>query len=612
VGQGKMKRWYFLVLALFTTCIYAQDVTFTANAPGVVEVGQQFRLTFSANAQTERFLPPNLENFAILAGPSTSTSSNVSIINGKMTQNYEQRFTYILEATKEGEFTIPAAEVIVDKKKYTSNTLSIEVIKGSGQSAQARQNPANVQQPQNDENTEPVSGSDLFLKVIVSKTKTYREEHLVATVKLYSKLNLTNLGEYKPPAFDGFIAEKIEVPPLSRLNQENVNGQIYLTGVIDKYILYPQTAGEIEIKPFELVCYYQAASRRSPGNMFDEFFGTYERAQSKAYSTPVKIKVEALPQNKPASFAGAIGNLKMDASLDKANTKTNEAITLRIKISGNGNLKYINAPKIEFPSDFEVYDPKISDNIKYSDNGANGSKSFEYLLIPRHAGEFTISGFEFTYFDTNTGTYKTQKAGPYTIFVEKGTDDTTMALTNVFTKEDIKFLGKDIRFIKKGKANLKPKDKFIFGSGRFYFSFLVIIGLFILAFVLRRKRIIENSNTQLVRTRKADKYARKRLQKASDYLKQNKKEVFYEELVKGLWGYISDKFSIPVAGLSKDSARQQMTAKGIESAIIDQILGIIDRCEYARYAPASESTQMDTLYNDSVEIISKLQQQFKG
>ncbi len=606
-----MKRWYFIVLAFLTTCIYAQDVTFTASAPGVVEVNQQFRLTYSVNSQAERFLPPSIENFNILAGPSTSTSSNVSIINGKVTQNYELKYTYILEATKEGEFTIPAAEVTVDKKKYTSNAVKIEVIKGSSQNQPTTQNNAYSQPAQNTENTEVVAGSDLFLKVILSKSKAYKEEHVIATIKLYSKLNLTNLGEYKTPAFDGFIAEKVEVPPLSRLNQENINGQIYLTGVIDKYILYPQKAGDVEIKPFELVCYYQVASKRRSGSMFDDFFGTYERAQAKAYSPVTKIKVEALPTNKPASFAGAIGNLKMESTIDKKSVKTNEAITLKIKISGNGNLKYVNAPKIEFPADFEVYDPKISDNIKYSDNGANGSKTFEYLLIPRHAGEYTIPQFEFTNFDTNTGTYKIQKSGPYSLQVEKGEGDSTMAMTNVFTKEDIKFLGKDIRFIKKESPELNPKNKFLFGSTGYFLIYILILLLFGLAFILRRKKIIENSNTLLVRTRKADKFARKRLQKVSDYLKQNKKEVFYEELVKALWGYISDKFSIPLAGLSKDAARQQMELKGIESEIINNILSIIDRCEYARYAPASESTHMDKLYDESIEIISKLQQQFK-
>lgn len=605
-----MKRWYFIVLAFLTTCIYAQDVTFTASAPGVVEVNQQFRLTYSVNSQAERFLPPSIENFNILAGPSTSTSSNVSIINGKVTQNYELKYTYILEATKEGEFTIPAAEVTVDKKEYTSNAVKIEVIKGSSQNKPTTQSNAYSQPNQNTQSTGNVSDSDNFVKVILSKTKVKREEQIVATIKLYTRLNITNFADFKAPSLDGIISEKINIAQYSLL-KENVNGKIYNTVVYDKYILYPQNTGDITIKPFEVTYFYTPQSTGGQRSIFDDFFGTNVRAQAKAYSQPVKIKVETLPNNKPASFAGAIGNLKMESTIDKKSVKTNEAITLKIKISGNGNLKYVNAPKIEFPVDFEVYDPKISDNIKYSDNGANGSKTFEYLLIPRHAGEYTIPQFEFTNFDTNTGTYKIQKSGPYSLQVEKGEGDSTMAMTNVFTKEDIKFLGKDIRFIKKESPELTPKNKFLFGSIGYFLTYILILLLFGLAFILRRKKIIENSNTLLVRTRKADKFARKRLQKVSDYLKQNKKEVFYEELVKALWGYISDKFSIPLAGLSKDAARQQMELKGIESEIINNILSIIDRCEYARYAPASESTHMDKLYDESIEIISKLQQQFK-
>ncbi|MDX9695258.1 MAG: BatD family protein [Bacteroidales bacterium] len=605
-----MKRWYFIVLAFLTTCIYAQDVTFTASAPGVVEVNQQFRLTYSVNSQAERFLPPSIENFNILAGPSTSTSSNVSIINGKVTQNYELKYTYILEATKEGEFTIPAAEVTVDKKEYTSNAVKIEVIKGSSQNKPTTQSNAYSQPNQNTQSTGNVSDSDNFVKVILSKTKVKREEQIVATIKLYTRLNITNFADFKAPSLDGIISEKINIAQYSLL-KENVNGKIYNTVVYDKYILYPQNTGDITIKPFEVTYFYTPQSTGGQRSIFDDFFGTNVRAQAKAYSQPVKIKVETLPNNKPASFAGAIGNLKMESTIDKKSVKTNEAITLKIKISGNGNLKYVNAPKIEFPVDFEVYDPKISDNIKYSDNGANGSKTFEYLLIPRHAGEYTIPQFEFTNFDTNTGTYKIQKSGPYSLQVEKGEGDSTMAMTNVFTKEDIKFLGKDIRFIKKESPELTPKNKFLFGSIGYFLTYILILLLFSLAFILRRKKIIENSNTLLARTRKADKFARKRLQKASEYLKQNKKEVFYEELVKALWGYISDKFSIPLAGLSKDAARQQMELKGIESEIINNILSIIDRCEYARYAPASESTQMDKLYDESIEIISKLQQQFK-
>lgn len=606
-----MKRWYFIILAFLTTCIYAQDVTFTALAPKVVEIGQQFRLIYSVNAQAERFVPPAIQDFSILAGPSTSSSSNVSIVNGKVTQYYELKYTYILEAVKEGEFTLPAAEITVDKKKYASNEIKIEVIKGNGQQPSGQStNPVN-QQPEETANNGTVSTSDHYLKVIISKSRVKREEHIIATVKLYTRLNITNFGEYKPPTFDGFITERIEVPPLNQLSQENINGKIYFTGIIDKYILYPQKTGEISIKPFELLCYYQTQSRRRSNSIFDEFFGTYERAQAKAHSLPVTIRVDALPEDKPLSFDGAIGELKMDVSIDKTRIKTNEAVTLKIKISGNGNLKYINSPKIEFPTDFDVYDPKISDNIKYSENGAIGNKTFEYLIIPRHPGEFTIPKFEFSYFDTRANVYKTLTGGEYKLSVDKSSGDTTVALTNAFTKEDIRFLGKDIRFIKKGTPNLKEKDQFLFGSGSFYLYYIISLMLFGIYIFIRKKNIRENANIQLVRNKKANTFARKRLQKAASFMKQNQKEEFYEELAKGLWGYISDKLSIPAANLSKDNARNQLINKKVDAESIDKILNIIDRCEYARYAPVTENTQMDVLYNDSVEIISKLQQQLK-
>ncbi|OFX19265.1 MAG: hypothetical protein A2041_06405 [Bacteroidetes bacterium GWA2_31_9b] len=606
----KMKRWFLIVFAFLTTCIYAQDVTFNVLAPKVVEVGQQFRLIFSVNAQAEGFTPPNIQDFAILAGPSTSTSSNVSIMNGKVTQNYELKYSYILEATKEGQFTIPSAEIVVNKKKYVSNSFTIEVIKGSGNKTAPTTNQTNQQQNES-VNTANVSSSDHYLKVIVSKTKVRREEHFIATVKLYSRLGITNFGEYKVPSFDGFITERIDIPPLSQLSQENVNGQIFYTGIIDKYILYPQKTGEIVINPFELNCYYQIQSRKRSGSIFDEFFGTYERAQAKALSLPVTIKVEAIPENKPESFAGAIGEFKMDASLDKSQIKTNEAVTLKIKIAGNGNLKYITSPKIEFPSDFDVYDPKISDNIKYSEIGATGNKTFEYLIIPRHPGNFNIPKFEFSYFDTRTNNYKVLSAGDYQIIVDKSLSDTSITVTNSFNKEDIKFLGKDIRFIKKGESNLKEKGLFLFGSGKFYLYYIIIILLFGVYVFIRKKNIQENANIQLVRNKKANTFARKRLQKASLFMKQNQKEEFYEELVRALWGYISDKLSIPAANLSKDNARSRLQSKNVNSESIEQIINIIDRCEYARYAPVSENTQMDVLFNDSVDIISKLQQQLK-
>jgi len=605
-----MKRWYFIILIIVAKCTFAQDVVFNASAPGVVELGQQFRLIYSVNAKPTNFSAPAVDGFSVLAGPQTSQSSNVSIINGKVTQNYELRYTYIFQANKEGKFTIPPAEVVVDKKTYKSNPVSIEVIKGAPQQ-QRSTNQAGINQANQTANKSKVSGSDLYIKTFVTKQTVHREEHLVVTIKLFSKFTVTRIENAKLPSFQGFITEDLNIPPLTGLNRENVNGQVYFTGVLKKYILYPQKSGEIRIEPFEMDVYYQKPNNRRSRSMFDDFFGAVDSEGRKVFSNEVVINVKDLPANKPYDYSGGVGQLKLTASVDNSNVKTNDAINLKLKISGNGNLKYINPLKIEFPSDFDVYDPKVIDNIKYSESGAIGSKNFEYLMIPRHAGEFTIPAFNFTYFDTKSDQYKTQKAGPFNINVAKSAGDTTVTVSSAFTKEDLRFLGQDIRFIKKNDLNLKKSNQFIFGSRLFYGAYFAALIVFMIVFLFRRKRIKENANVMLVKNKKASKFARKRLNKASGFMKQGQREEFYEELVKALWGYVGDKLGIRVADLSKDNARNEMLDKNVEEEYIGQILNIIDRCEYARYAPVTEETKMDILYSDAIKIISKLQQKLK-
>ncbi len=344
--------------------------------------------------------------------------------------------------------------------------------------------------------------------------------------------------------------------------------------------------------------------------MFDDFFGSVDSEGRKVISNSVTINVDELPSNKPYNFSGAVGKLNMTASVDNSTVKTNDAINLKVKISGNGNLKYINPIKIDFPSDFDVYDPKVGDNIKYTEGGAVGNKSFEYLMIPRHAGDFTIPAFNFSYFDTGTNQYKSQKAGPFNIKVTKSAGDTTITVSSSFSKEDLKFLGQDIRFIKTD-SKLKKSNQFVFGSRLFYAIYIAGVMMFAIIFLFRRKKLKENANVMLVKNKKANKFARERLKKASTYMKQNKNEAFYEELVKAMWGYLSNKLGIPVASLSKDNARSEMLSKNVDEEYINQIMNIIDRCEYARYAPVTEETKMDTLYNDAIKVISKLQQKLK-
>ncbi|MCK5171228.1 MAG: protein BatD, partial [Bacteroidales bacterium] len=505
--------------------------------------------------------------------------------------------------------TIPPAEVSVDKKIYKSNSIKIEVIKGNVPRQQNPDNAAGMNQAQNTDDKNQTSSNELYLKILVNKTKVHREEYLIATIKLYTKVNIVNNGTFKLPTFEGFISEEINTP--FEWIRENINGSIYNTGVLRKYILFPQKEGKITISASEFEVAYQRPSNKKTRSRFDDFFGSYDKLQKNLISNTVVIDVKPLPSNKPYKFSGAVGKLKLAASVDNSNVKTNDAISLKVKIYGSGNIKYINPLNIEFPTDFDVYDPKVNDNIKYSEKGAIGSKTFEYLMIPRHAGEVTIPAFNFSYFDTETDQFRTQKAGPFNISVSKSEGDTTITVSSVFTKEDVRFLGKDIRFIKKNETQLKRINQFLFGSREFYFAYIICIIMFIVVFMFRRKKIKENANLTLVKNKKANKFARKRLNKASSFMKQNEKESFYEELVKALWGFISDKLSIPIADLSKDNARSEMLSKNVDEEYIDQILDIIDRCEYARYAPTTEETKMDILYRDAIKVISKLQQKLK-
>lgn len=604
-----MKNWIFIILLIFAKCGFSQEVTFTATSPEIVEIGQQFRLVYTVNAQAQNFSAQAVDGIVVLAGPSTSQSSNVSIINGKVTQNFELRYTYVVQATKEGEIVIPPAELKVDGKLYKSNQIKIEVIKAGEKRAQTTNNATRINQGQNASETVKGSDDDAFIKMFVNKTKVNREEHLVVTIKLYTKVNIVDNGAVKLPSFDGFITDQIESQ--FKFGQEKVNGSIYRSGVISEFVLYPQKEGKLTITPSELEIIYQKASNRRSRSMFDDFFGTYDNVRKTLVSNSIDIQVDPLPDNKPFNFSGAVGKFNMTALVDKENVNTNEAVNLKVKISGNGNIKYINELKIDFPSDFDVYDPKVNDRIKYSVGGANGSKYFEYLMIPRHAGEFTIPEFIFSYFDTETDKYVTQKAGPFNINVNKSEGDTTVAVSSAFTKEDIRFFGQDIRFIKTNNIQLKKINQFIFGSKMFFFAYIIAIVFFVLIYLIRRKNIKNSKNVMLVKNKKANKFAKKRLNKASGFMKQNQTEAFYEELVKALWGYISDKLGIPVADLSKENAQTEMKNKNVDEEYIDQILNIIDRCEYARYAPATEETKMDVLYSEAIKVISKLQQKLK-
>ncbi len=603
---------YLLVNILFILTVipgYTDDIKFSVSAPGVVTVGEQFRLIYSLNSKGDKFNAPAFDNFYVIAGPSTSYNQSTQIINGKVTRNISYTYTYILQSTREGKFTIPPATVWVKKNQYSTNSLQIEVIKGKTQP----QTKAPATQSQNSQGLANIGNEDLFVRVLIDKSDVYQGAHLVATIKIYSRVNLSGFEKVDLPDFNGFYMQEIEIPPLSSLERENINGQIYGTGVIKKYLLFPQHSGNIIIEPVEIECLIQQTVRRTPQSFFDDFFSFNSVQNTKKFisSPEVSINVKPLPAGAPPSFSGTVGSVNMIADLDKSSVKENDAVTLKIILKGTGNLKLAEAPVVDFPPDFETYDPKVTTNLKAGLSGSVGSKTFEYLVIPRHAGNYRIAPVNFSFFDTDSRKYKYLSSEEFLIKVSEGEEGEVGNIISGFTKEDVRYLGKDIRFIKTGPIKVKEKGKIIFGTPLFLLIHAGLFVLFLLIYVLVRYSTKRNANVILLRNRRANKQAKKRLKSAGREMRSGNTIGFFEEVLKALRGYMSDKLSIPVSELSQENIRQSIEEKTVDEKLIDEFVKLVDTCEYAQYAPAGESVSLEDIYRKSIKIISKLEQEIK-
>ena len=597
-----------IILVLYSFVGFSQDVEFVAATRSMVAVGEQFRIVFSISAKCTNFKAPSMETFNVLMGPSTSQSTSMQIINGQMSQSVNYSYTYILQATTEGKYTFEPAEAVVNGKTYKSNQVAIEVVKGNVNSNQ--QNNQNQNQNQNNTNGN-ISDNDIFVRVNLNKTNVYQGEQIVATISIYTKLNLVGFEDMKFPSFKGFWSDDIENPTQIQLKQEKYNGTIYNVGVLKKTLLTPQRSGDIVIEPYDLTCVVQQKVNRGRQSFFDDFFGNYQNVRKKLTSPQVTVHVKSLPQNKPAGFSGAVGDFSLKANLDRNDVKMNEAIAYSIKLSGTGNLKLTELPKIEFPTDFEQYDPKTTNNINASANGTSGSKTINYLLIPRHPGDYKIPSVDFSYFDIKSQSYKTLSTPEFSIHVSKDSVSSGGSIVSEFSKEDVRFIGSDIHFIKTKDSELKEKGSYLISEPYFYIGYPISLGLFIFIILWRRKQIKQNADIASVKNRKANKVAQKRLQLSNKYLKENKKDEFYEEMTKALWGYLSDKLMIPIADFSKEKASSELSKKGISEETITQLSSIIDTCEFARFSPISDNSEMNNIYNNASELIGKLENNLK-
>ncbi len=612
-----MKRLGVIILLFITAIAYAEPVEFKASAPSVVATGEQFRLSYTINQKGSNLEIPTLEGFDLLMGPSTSQSSSFSIINGKATQSVSFTYTYILEGVKEGTYHIAPATILVDGKKYESNALTIQVVKGGGNSGSSSGGNRRERAVQPDA-TAAVNEENLFVRVDLSRRNLYLGESLVATIKVYSKVDLTNFGRSKFPAFDGFLSEEVPTPQRIELVRETYNGQIYNVGVIRKVLLFPQHAGDIVIEPFELECIVRQHLAGGGRSFFDDFFGNYRDVRVVRRSKPITVQVKDVPQDrKPAGYSGAVGNITMATVLSADTVNPNDAMTYKVTFQGKGNLKLMQAPAVQFPLDFEAYDPKESRNINTTAQGMSGSVSFEYVLIPRYSGDYTIPAVRYSYFDPKSGTYKTILGKEYKIHVRKGAEKGQQAgmpsnAVQSFKKEDIRQVGSDIRYLKTGDLNLHETGVRFFGTLQYGLALLIPLLLFVAGMLFNRRRIKANADVVRVKNRAATKMARKRLKTASGAMKNHNSEQFHDEVLKALWGYMSYKLNIDRAELNRDNISEILERRQVGGDLIKGFIDLLDTCEYARYAPGSNSDEkMDQIYAQSIDIITKLDKSIK-
>ena len=598
-----MKR-ILAIVALLTVALgaLADNVTFVARAPRVVAVGEQFQLKFDVNVMPDDFYNPDIKNFEVLAGPNMSQFQSTTIVNGQVSSKNSISYTYILEATREGKFSIPAAVVKINGRTYTSNSLVIEVVKGDA-SASSRGSAGSVRAPKG------ASNGSVFLRMEVNKSSLYRGEYLIATLKLYTRADLEGLGEPKFPSFNGFWNQVVEDNDL-RLNfvREKYNNKVYDAAVIRRYVLFPQQVGKLVVDPFELTA--SIVEHTAPQSAFDAFFGGGgTRARKRLASAPISVNVKELPTGAPSSFNGAVGSFTVTASLSKNKVRANDAVNLVVKVSGSGNVKLVEAPKVNFPADFDTFDPKVSDNVKTTAAGSYGVKVFEYSFIPRSQGKYTIPALDFSYFDTKTNRYKTVKTQSQTIDVAPDpTGGARNGLQGGADKESIKLLGQDIKYIKVGSTILTPKGDYFFNTATYWLVLLLAFVAIVASFMFLAKRERENADVAFIKNKRANKVAYQRLKKAEVLIKSGDTHGFYEEMLKALWGYLSDKLAIPVSDLSKERAAQLLVSKGADGETIKTLTQIIEECEFARYAPGGQGEEKSDRFNHAVEIISKLEQ----
>lgn len=608
-----MKKLFLTLLSALAVFVSYAQTSIKVEAPNVVAADEQFNVTFiieGENSPTD-FTWTSNDDFQIQWGPQQGKSTSIQIVNGQRSKNVQNTYTYVLRPVKAGRFTLPAATAKVKGKTIASGTTSIEVVAGgasSGSQSAARSSSGQSYQRQQ---TAAVQDSDIFLSLNLDRTSVVVGEPVIATLKLYQRVNIAGFENVSFPTFNGFWSQEIEAPTNIEFAREVYDGQIYNAALLRKFVLVPQQQGKVTINPAELTCLVNIRVSNGGTSIFDGFFDDYRTVRKKVSTQPLTVTVNPLPAGAPSSFAGGVGKFNISARVSKDTLKTHEAASLILTVTGRGNVSLLEAPKVTFPLDMEVYDIKTSDKIDKS--GLSGSRTYEYPFIPRSYGDFEIEPIRYSYYDVNQHKYVTLETQPIQLTVVKG-DDTDVATGVVVSgalQKDVKNLASDIRFINVKDSALVPQGRFFVGSVLFWILTVLLFVVAVILWAALRHLAARRADVVGTRNRKATKMAMKRLQLASTFLKQNLYTAFYEELHKALLGFISDKLNIPSAELSRERIIEALTEGGVAQPIADTFISILDACEYARYSPATGNEAMAAHYTSALDVISSIDSDMK-
>ena len=591
----------FLLLAAVSVSLHAAE--FSIVPPRTVVAGQNFTITYrlkNADSEGSALKVAEIEGCRLLYGPATSTMKSFQFVNGRQSSSSTVDYTYTYRAEKEGTYTIAPASISADGKTYVTTSATLKVLppdsnsQSSDNSPSARHDNSTVQQEVRD-----VSDKDVFIRIILNKKQVYEQEAVECTMKLYTKLNVNGINAITPPTFDGFLIEDVDLP--ANINDtEHVNGQNYLTAVLRKYIIFPQKSGRLTINSgkydIEVVQYETV-------NM--GYFNTRRPVAKTVHVAPgnLEINVSSLPDGAPAGFTGAVGKFALQSAISTEALRTNEAATLTLTVKGSGNIKYLKEPVIDFPTEFEQYTPKQTIDTHVTGNTVAGSNTIEYTFVPQAVGEFNIPPTRFVYFDPSTKKYETLTAGGYSVKVAKGAN----SVSTSESQQDITAKNSDILHIKTGDKSLSKDHTPVLYSW-LYWSFYILLALLLAASIfLYSKHVKFNADVTGVKKARANKVAKRRLKDAEKAMKLKQTDKFYAELLQALWGYLSDKLSIPVSQLTRQNIQQNLADYNTPQQLIDRVINLIDECEMARYTPELAGSSVEKTYNEVSDVINEME-----